>query len=179
MNGLDLVAPLKHTEAGWFLAQIKPNCVAIAQRNLTRQNFQTFLPVQEATRRQRGRFVSALAPLFPGYIFVACDPAAGHCRAISATQGITRLVSFGAAPAPVPDAIVTQLMLRCDANGRLLPPQRLAPGDRVRLTRGPFADFVAEVETITPDRRVWVLLDLMGGATRVALRPDQLAALPR
>ena len=31
----------------WFLAQLKPNCANIADRNLKRQGFQTFLPVEE------------------------------------------------------------------------------------------------------------------------------------
>jgi hypothetical protein len=41
----------------------------------------------------------------------------------------------------------------------------------------PFANFVAEVEKIAPDRRVWVLMELMGGQTRVAVGADQLRAL--
>jgi transcriptional antiterminator RfaH len=44
----------------------------------------------------------------------------------------------------------------------------------VRITTGPFADFVAEVEKIAPDRRVWVLMELMGSETRVAVKADQL-----
>lgn len=53
----------------------------------------------------------------------------------------------------------------------------LNPGDQVAITHGPFADFVAEVEKIDPDRRVWVLMDLMGSQTRVAVGADQLRAI--
>jgi transcriptional antiterminator RfaH len=56
----------------------------------------------------------------------------------------------------------------------LLPPKVLQPGDQVSLTSGPFANFVAEIESIVPDRRVWVLMDLMGGRTRVAVAAEQL-----
>jgi len=45
------------------------------------------------------------------------------------------------------------------------------------LTRGPFTDFVATIETIDPDRRIWVLLDILGAATRVALSEKNLRAL--
>jgi len=45
------------------------------------------------------------------------------------------------------------------------------------MTHGPFADFVAEVEKIDPDRRVWVLLDIMGGKTRIAVDAGQVRAL--
>jgi len=158
----------------WFLAQLRPNCAQIAERNLARQGFRTFLPLEQGTARRSGRFVDALMPLFPGYIFVAVQTAAGQWRTINSTYGVTRLVSFGQEPAPVPLDIVSQLMLRCDAAGKLLPPRLLKPGDQVRVTAGPFAQFVAEIETIAPDRRVWVLMEIMGGQTRVAVKADQL-----
>ena len=95
---------------------------------------------------------------------------------VNSTNGITRLVSFGKEPTAVPLDLVSQLMLRCDAQGKLLPPKVLKPGDQVKLTKGPFANFVAEVEKIAPDRRVWVLMDIMGGQTRVAVGAEQLRA---
>jgi transcriptional antiterminator RfaH len=158
----------------WFLAQIRPNSAQIALRNLARQGFATFFPQEEGTRRSRGRFEPVLKPLFPSYLFVRFDPALGHWRAINSTHGLTRLVSFAATPAPVPEDLVTRLQQRCDATGKLLPPRAFEPGDSVRLTSGPFADFVATVDSLSPDRRVWVLLDLMGRQTRVAVQPEQL-----
>ena len=149
--------------ASWFLAQLKPNCANIADRNLKRQGFDTFLPMEEATGRRNGKFVTAMRPLFPGYIFVAFDVALGSWRAVNSTYGITRLVSFGREPRAVPPDLISELMRRCDAAGKLLPTNCLRPGDRVTLTKGPFVDFVAEVERIAPDQRVWVLLDIMGG----------------
>lgn len=158
----------------WFLVQLKPNSVKIAERNLKRQGFRTFLPLEEVTKRAKSKFVTAERPMFPGYIFVSFDVTKGGWRAINSTNGITRLVSFGKDPAPVPLDIISGLMLRCDAQGKLIPPKLLNPGDQVAMTHGPFADFVAEVEKIDPDRRVWVLLDIMGGKTRVAVDGGQV-----
>jgi len=157
----------------WFLAQLKPNCAQIADRNLKQQGFPTS-SMQEGTQNRKGRFVSTLRPMFPGYVFVSFDVAGGLWRKIQSTYGITRLVSFGKEPAMVPLDIVSQLMLRCDTAGKLLPPKLLKPGDQVRMTSGPFADFVAAIETIAPDRRVWLLMEIMGGQTRVAVTADQL-----
>ena len=53
----------------------------------------------------------------------------------------------------------------------------LKPGDQVALNTVPFANFVAEVEKIAPDRRVWVLMDIMGGQTRVAIWAEQLRTM--
>lgn len=161
----------------WFLAQLKPNCANIAEKNLKRQGFKTFLPLEEETRQRNGKFVTAMRPLFPGYIFVAFDAARGFWRTVNSTYGITRLVCFGKEPTAVPLDLVSQLMLRCDANGKILPPKLLKPGDQVRLTKGPFASFVAEVEKFAPDRRVWVLMELMGGQTRVTVAADRLRTI--
>jgi transcriptional antiterminator RfaH len=167
----------REIRSSWFLAQLKPNCVNVAERNLVRQGFRTFLPMEVGTKRQKGKFFTALRPLFPGYIFVSFDPALGHWPAINSTYGVTRLVSFSEKPAPVPLDIMSQLMLRCDLSGKLLPHKLLKPGDLVRITTGPFADIVAKIENLAPTRRVWVLMDLMGGQTRVAIKFDQIKAV--
>ena len=161
----------------WFLAQLKPNSAQIAYKNLDRQGFQTFLPMVEETRQRNGKFLTANRPLFPGYIFVAIDVTKGLWRTVNATYGITKLVSFGKEPAPVQRDLVSQLMLGCDTSGKLLPPELLEPGDQVMLTNGPFANFAAEVQKIAPDQRVWVLMDIMGAQTRVAVRADQIKAV--
>ncbi len=45
------------------------------------------------------------------------------------------------------------------------------------LTKGPFTDFVARIESIAPDRRVYVLMELMGAPTRVAVSAEHLRAV--
>ena len=76
-------------------------------------------------------------------------------------------MKFGKEQAPVPLGLQSQIMLRCNADGKLLPPKLLKPDDQVTLTQRPFANFVAEMEKIAPDRRVWVLMGIMGCETRV------------
>lgn len=164
----------KDCRTSWYLAQLKPNCTNIAERNLKRQGFQTFLPLTKETRERNGKFITAIRPLFPGYIFVAFDVEHGLWRQVNSTYGITQLVSFGKEPAAVPVELVSQLMLRCDVKGKLPPPRLLKPGDKVTLANGPFTNFVVEVEKIAPERRVWVLMEIMGSQTRVAVAADQL-----
>lgn len=161
----------------WFLAQIKPNCSKIAQQNLKRQGFTTFFPLQEETTRRHDRFVTTKRPLFPGYIFVAFHIEHGHWRAINSTQGITKLVSFGSSPSSVPSELVAELMLRCDPTGMMQPATEFQPGDQVRLAAGPFTDFVATIEKIEPDQRVWVLMDIMGRRSRVTANQEHLRAV--
>ncbi len=58
----------------WFIAQLKPNGGALAQRNLARQGITTFLPQQEITHRTNDKMVTRREAVFPGYIFVGFDP---------------------------------------------------------------------------------------------------------
>ena len=161
----------------WFLAQCKPNSHNIAKRNLVRQGFSVFMPLQETGKRARGRFITQMRPLFPGYLFVEFDVQTGPWRTVNSTLGITRLVSFGGEPMPVPCKLVDQLRQRCDPEGKLLPAQSFKPGDQVTLDKGPFANFVATIEGLAPERRIWVLLDLMGQQTRVAVQADHIRAI--
>ena len=159
----------------WYLAQCKPNSHNIAIRNLERQKFQTFLPLHTITRRRAGQFVSVLQPLFAGYFFIAFNPSLPGWRAINSTHGVSRLVSAGHTPQIVPLELIAELKLRCDHDGQLKPmPPPFQKGNSVRVTYGPFVDFVATVETMDPDQRVWVLLDLMGQSTRMAVPADIL-----
>ncbi len=161
----------------WFLAQLKPNCAAVAVRNLGRQGFRTFLPMEEVTSIRNNRFISVTRPLFPGYVFVEFGATQGHWRSINSTEGVTRLVSFGGKPAAIPYELISQLKLRCDEKNRLIPERQPVPGEKVTVIRGPFAQFVAQVESITADQRVWVLIDLLGKQTRMAVGAEQLRAI--
>ncbi len=170
---------MTHHDRGttWFLVQFKPNSHKIAERNLNQQGFQTFLPMQEQTKRAQSKFLTHMRPLFPGYLFVALDIGQGSWRSVNSTYGVTRLVSLGKEPTPVPLGLIAQLMLRCDREGKLLPPKLLKPGDQVTLTKGPFTDFVATIDSIAPEQRIWVLMELMGAQTRVAVSADDLRVI--
>ena len=66
----------------WYLIQFKPNSHRLAERNLHRQGFETFLPMQKITRRNASRFVSDLKHLFPGYMFVSVNSELAPWRAL-------------------------------------------------------------------------------------------------
>ena len=151
-----------------------PNSHRLAERNLHRQGFETFLPIQKITRRKASRFVSDLKPLFPRYMFVSVNAGLAPWRTINSTIGVSKLVSFEGKPKPFSLRLISGLMLRCDASGTLLPPKSLNEGDSVEMLTGPFANFIATVDTIDPEQRIWVLMDFMGQKTRMQITTDQL-----
>jgi transcriptional antiterminator RfaH len=59
----------------WFILQFKSNSHHQAKKNLTRQGFETFLPLHDTTSRKLSRFINTSKPLFPGYMFIRFDRA--------------------------------------------------------------------------------------------------------
>ena len=120
-------------------------------------------------------FVNELRPLFPGYMFVGFTSNATPWRKVNSTQGVSRLVSFDGVPKPVPISLVLELCDRCDGNGKLLPSQEPLVGTNITISTGPFTEFVAKVEKVDPDKRVWVLLEMMNQTVTVKLDPGQFS----
>ena len=125
----------------WYLIQFKPNSHRLAERNLQRQGFETFLPMQKITRRKASRFVSDLKPLFPGYMFVSVNSELAPWRSINSTIGVSKLVSFEGKPKPLPLQLISGLMLRCDASGDIAPTQKSERGRQCRNAHRTFCQF--------------------------------------
>ena len=161
----------------WFLLQYKPNSHQVALRNLHRQGFETFFPMQNVTQRKSTNFVQQLKPLFPGYMFVAFERESAPWRQINSAIGVLRLVNFDGRLRELPPNLVSGLMLHCDTSGKILPPAKLLAGDEVQVLSGPFASFVANIENIDAKHRLWVLIDFMGRGVRMQVQPEQLKLL--
>lgn len=158
----------------WFVAQLKPNGLSLALRNLDRQGFDSFVP--ERLENVKGGM--ARKPLFPGYLFVRFDPAAHGWHAINSTRGITRLLLNDIRrPTPLPYQFMGGLIARCDDKGLLLPPEDIAAGDRIRVISGPFADLVTTVDSHDKDDRLRILIDLMGQKVRTSVPRQQVEKL--
>ena len=162
----------------WYLAQTQPRAEAKASLNLRRQGFEIYLPRYLKQRRHARRVEPVLAPLFPGYLFVAIDINAQRWLSIDSTFGVSRLVRDGDRPAAVPLAIITALKCREDAKGLVVLDQRprFSPGDKVRVLEGPFGDCYGLYDGMSAGERVAILLDLLGRKVRVVLHTDIIEA---
>lgn len=163
---------------GWYLAQLKAGGHVRATENLHRQGFRTFMPMREVTQRRAGRLETARRALFPGYLFVQATARSRPWQSINSTYGVGRLVAFGRdAPAELPEALMTGLFARVAADDALMPCTDLRVGERVRIVAGPFAAFLARVESIPEKGRIFALLDLMGRTVRAEVSPMQVERL--
>lgn len=160
----------------WFVASTHCRKEALAQDQLFRQGFETFVP---RFRKRRGvRAKVELVPLFPGYIFVSFDRNAQAWHPINSTIGVRRLIGSSAGgPLPVPLSAIELLQARCVGGVVDKLVTELEVGARVKLMSGPFAERIATVEGLDAHGRVRVLLDLLGTENSVAVDPQILAPL--
>jgi transcriptional antiterminator RfaH len=146
----------------WYLIYTKPRQEKSALQNLEQQGYQCYLPLLPKEKLRQGAVALTDEPLFPRYLFInlAQDFMAKSWSPIRSTKGVSRLVRFGADPARIDDALVD--LLRAHEASVLAEPERLFnPGERVRLTEGPFAGIEGIYQMADGDRRVMVLIELM------------------
>jgi transcriptional antiterminator RfaH len=158
----------------WFAVNVRPRAERIAVANLERQGFRHFLPQQHKTIRHARQFRSVLAPLFPGYLFVALDLGRERWRAINGTFGVVALVRTGDQPQPVPTGIVEALMELSQGDSIVRFERQLEVGQRIKMIAGPFAEQLGTLERLNDQGRVRVLLEMMGTVIPVSATAAQL-----
>jgi transcriptional antiterminator RfaH len=162
----------------WYVVQTHVHSENRAAAHLLRQGYDVYLPRYLKRRRHARRVDNVPAPLFPRYLFVGFDVAVSRWRSIQSTQGVSCLVRNGDEPAVLPESVVAELRRREDDNGFIrldLRPQ-YAPGDKVTVLDGVFADSFGLFEGIADRDRVAILLDLLGRKVRVVLDRESVAA---
>lgn len=159
----------------WFLAHTLPRSEAKAQLHLGAQGFATFLPRFLKTVRHARQLRSVRSPLFPGYIFVILDPDRDRWLSIRSTVGVASLITADGRPLAVPPGVVESLIERTDQSDLTRLDSNLVEGQPVRVLTGPFASFVGTLEKLSPNGRVRVLLQLMGGDVPVTVHRSSVS----
>lgn len=162
-------ADMTPCEERWYAVYTQPHAESRAVSHLNHQEFRTFCPRARKTVRHARKVTRALVPLFPNYIFVRLDISRDPWRSVNGTRGVIRVVGQGDFPVPVPAGIVEALLDRADQEGTINWVPLLKEGQAVRISDGPFMDFVGTLETLDGSGRVRVLLDLLGQLVGVTL----------
>lgn len=127
------------------------------------------VPTEEEMEVKDGRRRTVEKRVFPGYIIVKMSMSEEAWFVVRNTPGVTRFVGMGNRPSPLSPQEVTQIVKRMEAEAPKLR-VNFKPGQRVRITDGPFADFPAVVDKIDTERaKVTVLVSFFGRETPVEL----------
>ena len=147
----------------WFAVHTHAKGEFVAQKNLERQGYTTYLPLFRTTRKHARKVEVVSAPLFPRYIFVSLIRGLDGPSKVRYSKGVSNIVSFGLKPATIPQKILQSLLDKEDEEGciNFRKSEKLVPGDKVNIIEGIFARSSGVIEKITGTDRVLLLLDLL------------------
>ena len=98
-------------------------------------------------------------------------------KSVNGTRGISTAVTLDGIYRPMNNFIIEGLRYRCDEHGIVQSLNDILTGDRVKIERGPFADFICTVDDIKDDMRAWVLIDLLQQKTRSEVSLNDLSKI--
>ena len=153
----------------WLIAQIKPNSYDLAIRNLERQGFETFIPKMKATIKKENKFINKNLLVFPGYAFIGIDLQISSWTKINNTYGVLKVLAFNNKPSVISLDLIMALKNKYEDNSNPIINENLKKGDSIKFNSGPFANLIANIETVNAERRIYVLLEVMGGHRKLEI----------
>ena len=137
--------------------------------------FQVVVPTEEEVTIREGKRRSEHKKVFPGYILVQMKMDDESWYAVRNTPGVTGFVSTedeqDKRPKPIAlDPKEVETILNQIESGQPKITIGVREGEMVRITAGPFTDFMGVVNSVDPDRsRINVLVSFFGRETPVEL----------
>lgn len=131
--------------------------------------FQVVVPTEEEVEIRDGQKKTSRKRVFPGYILVQMVIDEESWYVVRNTPGVTGFVGTGVRPIPLSKEEVDKILSRMEAEQPTIK-VNFRIGETVRITEGPFADFMAVVDDIYADRgKVRLLVSFFGRETPVEM----------
>jgi len=165
--------PLAHGETAWFALMVKPRHEKSVAMNLSRKEIEAYVPLYDAVRRWSDRRKVVAACLFPGYVF--CRYGYENQLDVLNLPGVNSVVSFGDAPAPVPDAEIEAVRAVLQSGRPASPWPFLKAGHRVRFLSGSMAGVEGILMREKQSLRVVVSVELLQRSVAVEIDRDMIA----
>ncbi len=149
-----------------------------AQKGLSDQIEDVFVPTEDVTEIRRGKKATAERKFFPGYVMVKMALTDESWHLVKNLPKVTGFLGGGGKGRPLPisdkeaDAIFAQVR---EGTAQAKPGISFEVGESVKITEGPFEGFVGSVEQVDDEKtRVKVSVSIFGRATPVDLEFAQL-----
>ncbi len=130
---------------------------------------QVVIPTEDEIEVRGGRRRTVTRKILPGYVLVQMNMDENSWSVVRNTPGVTGFVGSGNIPTPLQETEVSEILKQMTAEA---PKVKVGfrQGQSVRVTDGPFIDFVGIVDEINMEKgKVKVLLSLFGQETPVEL----------
>ena len=164
-----------HTYSG-YENKVKANLEhRIESMGMEDKIFQVLVPMEDEIEIRQGQRHTVQKKVYPGYVLVEMILDPDSWFVVRNTPGVTSFVGGAnipgvrSEPIPLTETEVKQILRHM---GVETPKYRVAftKGQSVRVTDGPFAEFIGTVEEINPERnKVKVLVSIFGRETPVEL----------
>jgi transcriptional antiterminator RfaH len=144
----------------WYVIYTKPKAEDSTSLLLSSAGIETLNPKIRVKKYVRKKYVTAVEPLFPCYIFALFD-SQKHGHMVTYTRGVKYIVGKET-PLVVVREIIDAIKERLEGDLVVPVPVSLERGDRVLIKEGPFKDFYGIFERNIPGRkRVMILLEAL------------------
>lgn len=141
----------------------------IESEHLEKKILEVLVPMQDKIEIRSGKKTEIKEKIFPGYILVKMIMDENTWLAVRTTQGVTGFVGMGQKPTPISDAEVESIVKFTQIQQPTFK-QIFAVDDAVKITDGPFAEFIGKVDSVDSEKgRVKVLVSIFGRETPVEL----------
>ena len=130
---------------------------------------QIVIPTEEEIEVRNGQRRTVSKKILPGYVLVQMKMSDQSWGMVRNTPGVTGFVGSGNKPVPLQEEEVNRVLKQMEAEA---PKVKVGfrKGQSVRVTDGPFIDFMGVVDDISMEKgKVKVLLSLFGRETPVEL----------
>ena len=127
------------------------------------------VPTEDEIEVKSGQKQTVSKKILPGYVLIQMGMSDQSWKIVRNTPGVTGFVGGGDKPVPLTEEEITRILKQMEAEAPKLKIGFRA-GESVRVTDGPFLDFIGVVESINSEKgKVKVLLSLFGRSTPVEL----------
>ena len=131
--------------------------------------FQVVIPTEEEIEVRNGHRHNVTKKILPGYILVQMRMSDQSWSIVRNTPGVTGFVGSGNKPVPLQEEEVSRILKQMTAEAPRVK-VGFRKGQSIRVTDGPFIDFMGVVDDISEGKgKVKVLLSLFGRETPVEL----------
>ena len=140
---------------------------------------EVLVPTEEVVEMKSGQKRRSERKFFPGYVLVEMDKNDASWHLVNSTPRVMGFIGGTSdRPAPISKKEADRILNRLQENADAPKPATLfEPGEVVRVTDGPFADFNGVVEEVDYDRsRLKVSVLIFGRSTPVELEFGQVEA---
>ncbi|PIV10630.1 transcription termination/antitermination protein NusG [Candidatus Roizmanbacteria bacterium CG03_land_8_20_14_0_80_35_26] len=131
--------------------------------------FSVVIPTREVVVVKKGKKTKATEKVFPGYILIKMILNDDSWLVVRTTEGVTGFVGAGLKPTPILEKEVTAIMKFVEQEQPKFK-TKFSVGEAVKITEGPFSDFLGTVEAVDEQRgKIKVLVSIFDRETPVEL----------